>query len=483
MSKTIDVRRTVPWIIFSIFFAVLNETVFNVSTPVIAAQFNLTAAEVSWVMTTFIIFFGVGSVIYGKLSDIFSLRTLIVFGILLYVAGSILGFVLQFYYPAVIAGRGIQGAGASAIPALVNVLVARYFPVAERGRIFGTITSTVAFAIGVGPVIGGFVSGTLHWSLLFVIPVFTIIAARSFLKLLPAEERRPGTVDIPGAVMIALSVGTLMVFLTMGLWYFLVASIVLLVGFVLDVLFSKNPFIDLALLKNGAFRKRLYAGFIIFSVVTGVLFVIPFMLHSVSGLGSSQIGFVLFPGAMSAALVGRFGGNLADRRGNGFVIAIGLTLLCGSFLALSSVLGRSVLLIGAALVLMYVGFNFTQTALINSVSQSLDETDIGVGMGLFNLSSFISNAIGTALVGNYLQSGGLRIMLNPLVVDAKVIPYSNLLVIFSLLVALGGVLYFRSSRARGATPVPASAYAEPERTSAEDCLAAMRSGRLLAGCE
>lgn len=482
MSKTIDVARTVPWIIFTIFFAVLNETVFNVSTPVIARQFHLTAAGVSWVMTTFIIFFGVGSVIYGKLSDIFSLRTLIVFGILLYVTGSLLGFALQFYYPAVIVARGIQGAGASAIPALVNVIVARYFPVSERGRVFGTITSTVAFAIGVGPVIGGFVSGTLHWSLLFVIPVFTIIAARSFLKLLPAEERRPGTVDIPGAIMIVGGVGALMLFLTMGQWYYLAASVALLGGFVLDVLFSKNPFIDLALLKNGAFRKRLYAGFIVFSVVTGVLFVIPFMLNSIGGLSSSKIGFVLFPGAMSAALVGRFGGNLADRRGNGFVISIGLTLLGASFLALSSVLGHSVVLIGATLVMMYIGFNFSQTALINSVSQSLDETDTGVGMGLFNLAGFLSSAIGTALVGKYLLIGGLRAPLNPLVSDAKVLPYSNLLVIFSFLVIVGGWLYYRSSRAGGATTIK-TVLAEGDQTSAEDCLAAIRAGRLIAGCE
>jgi DHA2 family metal-tetracycline-proton antiporter-like MFS transporter len=283
--------------------------------------------------------------------------------------------------------------------------------------------------------------------------------------------------------MIVGGVGALMLFLTMGQWYFLVASVALLGGFVLDVLFSKNPFIDLALLKNGAFRKRLYASFIVFAVVTGVLFVIPFMLNSVGGLSSSQIGFVLFPGAMSAALVGRFGGNLADRRGNGFVVSIGLVLLGASFLALSSVLGHSVVLIGATLVMMYVGFNFSQTALINSVSQSLDEAETGVGMGLFNLAGFLSSAIGTALVGKYLLIGGLRTPLNPTVSDTKILPYSNLLVIFSFLVLVGGVLYFRSTRVGIGAAIPKTVLAEGDRISAEDCLAAMQAGRLVAGCE
>ena len=66
--------RLLPWIIYLICFAVLNETVFNVSTPKISQQFNLSPAGVSWIMTIFLVFFGIGSVIYGKLSDIFSLK-------------------------------------------------------------------------------------------------------------------------------------------------------------------------------------------------------------------------------------------------------------------------------------------------------------------------------------------------------------------------------------------------------------------------
>jgi DHA2 family metal-tetracycline-proton antiporter-like MFS transporter len=54
-------------IIFILFFAVLNETVFNVSIPKIAAQYGLSPSGISWVATIFFIFFGIGSVIYGKL--------------------------------------------------------------------------------------------------------------------------------------------------------------------------------------------------------------------------------------------------------------------------------------------------------------------------------------------------------------------------------------------------------------------------------
>ncbi|HUX12868.1 MAG TPA: MFS transporter [Spirochaetia bacterium] len=442
----LDTKKTIPWIIFIIFFAVLNETVFNVSTPVIAKQFNLSASGVSWVMTTFVIFFGVGSVIYGKLSDIFSPKSLILFGISLYSAGSLLGFVFQSSYAVVIAARAIQGAGASAIPALVMVVVARYIPSQERGRVFGVITSTVAFGIGVGPIIGGFVSGALHWSFLFAVPLFTLISIPAFRRVLPGEERRPGKVDVPGALLVAGGVGSLMLFLTFDKWYYLVASITLLTGFIVDVLVSPNPFIDVALLRNSVFRKRVYVGFIIFSVVTGVLFVVPLMLTSVRGMSTSSIGLILFPGAIISALLGTYGGNLADKRGNAFVITIGLSLLVASFLLLSFAIGGAAILIAGTLVLMYVGFNFTQTALINSVSQTLDESDTGIGMGLFNLVSFISAAVGTSLVGRYLEGGWLDFWHSPLIADSRAFPYSNLLIVFALLVLAGAGVYYRSNR-------------------------------------
>ena len=445
---TIDVKRTVPWIIFVIFFAVLNETVFNVSTPAIAHQFCLSASGVSWIMTTFIIFFGVGSVIYGKLSDVFSLRSLIVFGIVVYSAGSALGLAFQSSYPIVIAARAVQGSGASAIPALITVLVARHIPSNERGRVFGIITSTVAVAIGIGPAIGGFVSGVLHWSLLFAVPLFTLISIPFFRRILPREARRRGGVDVPGAVLVAGGVGSLMLYLTFASWYFLAAAGLLLAGFVVDVLTARDPFIDLALLRNSPFRKRVYVGFILFSIVIGSLFVIPLMLSSLRGLSTGTIGLVLFPGAIASAALGTLGGNLADRRGNTFVITIGLALLLASFVSLSIVLSFSVILVAAALVLMYIGFNFAQTALFNSVSQTLDEHETGVGMGLFNLVSFISGAIGTSLVGRYLEGGWLDFFHNPLVADSRALPYSNLLLVFTLLALLAGAIYLSSGARR-----------------------------------
>lgn len=448
LQKPLDAKKALPWIVFLVFFGVLNETVFNVSTPAIARQFGLSPSGVSWVMTTFIVFFGIGSVIYGRLSDLFSLKRLIVIGVLIYAAGSCAGFLLHSSYPAVIASRAVQGAGASAIPALIMVIVARYFPPEVRGRVFGSITSTVAFAAGVGPVIGGFVSGTFGWTYLFLIPLFTLISIPFFLRVLPEEARREGRVDFLGAFLIAIGVGSFILFLSFTAWYYLAASLLALGLFTVHIRRSRNPFIEPSLFRNRRFRAGLFVGFVIFSTAIGIIFLIPLMLNALRGLSTREIGLIMFPGAISGVVFGTVGGNLADKRGNGFVISFGVLSLVASLLLLSFLLGFSPWLMSAALLLTFVGFTLIQTALVNSVSQTLEVHQTGVGMGLFNLVTFISGAVGTALVARVLESRWLDYRLISLVSEDKAVAYSNLLVVFAALVTAGGLLYFRGFRTR-----------------------------------
>ena len=449
-APVIDAGRTLPWLIYLVFFAVLNETVFNVSTPAISHQYGLSPSGVSWVMTSFIVFFAMGSVIFGRLSDLFSIKRLILIGICLYAGASAAGFALQAFYPGVIAARAVQGAGASALPALIMVIIARYFPAEQRGRVFGTITSVVAFAAGVGPVIGGFVSGSLGWPFLFAIPLLTLVSIPFFLRLLPAEPRRQGGVDIVGAVLVALGITALIFFLSFSSWYYLAASAVAVAALVLWIRRVKDPFIDPGLFRNVRFRAGMIVGFLVFSASIGIIFVIPLMFSNLRGISTREIGLLMFPGAISGVVFGRLGGSIADRRGNRPVMGIGLALLVGSLLVISFLVSLSPWLISAGLLLTYVGFTLIQTGLINSVSQTLGMRETGTGMGLFNLVTFISAAVGTALVARVLASGWFDFGLNPVITEAKAWPYGNLMVAFALIIAVGGAVYFaRFRRSRG----------------------------------
>ncbi|UFJ42641.1 MFS transporter [Brevibacillus humidisoli] len=435
-------KKSVPWIYYVIFFAVLNESVFNVSTPSIAEQFQLDAAGVSWVVTIFFIVFGMGMVIFGKLSDMHSVKKLITMGIVLYSLGSVLGFVLQSWYPAVILSRAIQGAGGSAIPALVFVMVARFFTQAERGKMFGIITSTVSFAIGIGPVLGGYVAGSLHWSYLFLIPLPVLVAIPFFRSYLPEEARKPGTLDIMGAVLLGVVVTALILFTTKSETLYLLAAVIALVLFVIRIRKAKEPFVDPALFANSLYRSGILIGFLIFGTVMSVMFVIPLMLHHMYHLNTETIGLILFPGAISAVIFGRVAGNMTVKRGSHFVVYLGLLLIAISLLLQSSSIGFWVWYIGAALIMMYIGFSFLQTALAESITQILPVHQIGVGMGFFNMTSTLSGAVVTALVAKVMEQELFAFPFHPFISDARAYLYGNLILILSLVVVTSALLYF-----------------------------------------
>jgi len=453
VAHSSDIKKSVLWIYYVIFFAVLNESVFNVSTPSIAEQFQLDASGVSWVVTIFFIAFGMGMVIFGKLSDMYSVKKLITIGIALYSLGSILGFVLQSWYPAVILSRAIQGVGGSSIPALVFVMVARFFTVEERGKMFGIITSTVSFAIGIGPVLGGYIAGSFHWSYLFLIPLPVLVAIPFFQKLLPEEQRRAGKLDIVGALLLGVVVSTLILFTTEARWLYLIVASIALVLFIIHIRRAEEPFVQPALFTNPLYRNGLIIGFLIFGTVMSVMFVIPLMLHKMYGLNTETIGLIMFPGAFSAVIFGRVAGNLTVKRGSHFVVYLGLALVALSLLLQSSSIGLWVWYIGVALIIMYIGFSFVQTALTESVTQILPVHQIGVGMGLFNMTSTISGAVVTALVAKAMEQELFAFPLHPLILDSHAHMYGNLILILCIVVVASVLLYFLSFGKKGPQPM------------------------------
>ncbi|MGZ4135363.1 MAG: MFS transporter, partial [Tumebacillaceae bacterium] len=137
-------------------------------------------------------------------------------------------------------------------------------------------------------------------------------------------------------------------------------------------------------------------------------------------------------------------GKMTVKRGSHFVVYVGLALLALSLLLQSSTIGLWVWYIGASLVFMYIGFSFVQTALTESVTQILPVDQIGVGMGLFNMTATISGAIVTALVAKAMEQNLFAFPLHPLISDPQAYMYANLILILCLVVIASTLLYFGS---------------------------------------
>nr|WP_237712565.1 MFS transporter [Paenibacillus elgii] len=161
----VQTSRFILWLSILTFFSVMNETMFNVSLPDIAAHFHIAPSAANWTNTCFSLSFAIGVAVYGKISEHTGMRKLLLFGMLTYGFGSVVGLLGHDWYPGVLTARFLQGIGASAIPSLIMVMIVKVVEPGKQGKAFGLIGSVVAFGEGIGPVIGGAVSGYMHWSL------------------------------------------------------------------------------------------------------------------------------------------------------------------------------------------------------------------------------------------------------------------------------------------------------------------------------
>lgn len=395
-------RRIVPLLCFIVFFSVLNGTMFNVAVPDIAEEFALSPAGVSWVITAYIVVFALAAVTYGKLADLHPVRNLITIGLVLFNTGAFLGFFARGY-PLLLAARFLQASGGGAIPAMGMIVATRYFPPESRGRVLGAVASTVAFASGVGPVVGGLLAGNLHWRYLFLVSGATLAAIPLFRRLLPRDENPAGLFDRCGALLLGAAVTLLLLFVAQGVLWTLPAGSFALAAFAFHIRRAVNPFVPPELFASRHYSGGLLTVFPAVGTVFGMFFLVPLLLRQVHQLGTWEIGLVLFPGAMSAAVLGNIGGRLADRVGGPAVVRTGLALLVAGFLLLALFAGSPPWVVTALLVVTYAGFSFIHASLAKTVSLTLPRPQAGVGMGFYNLVFFTAGAFGAAVAGRLLE--------------------------------------------------------------------------------
>ncbi|MDQ3462993.1 MAG: MFS transporter, partial [Actinomycetota bacterium] len=111
-------------VVTAILIMAFNQTFVNVVVPDIRRDYGATQGQVGWVVTGYLLVLAVGIPLYGRIADLYSLRRTFALGLFLLAVGS-LACALAPSLPLLVAGRILQAAGASAIPALGFAAVAK----------------------------------------------------------------------------------------------------------------------------------------------------------------------------------------------------------------------------------------------------------------------------------------------------------------------------------------------------------------------
>lgn len=262
--------------------------------------------------------------------------------------------------------------------------------------------SGVALGLGLGPVVGGTIVQYLGWQYLFLLTASTVLLVPFFYSLIPNEKGGSGNFDILGGILVGTGVTALLLAMTTKSLPSLLVGIFAIflfqwrirkvkAPFVLPVLFTNSPYLRLAAVGIGAYMCSFAA-----------LYLLPQILVHHFELTAMQAGFIIFPGSLLSMLVSRRVGKLIDGFGNHTIIRV-LPFFMLSATVLFAIFGSlSFWAIAAIYSLMSLAFTFLTSSVSNEMSRILHPTQIGSGMGLFQLLQFFSGAFGVAATATTL---------------------------------------------------------------------------------
>jgi multidrug resistance protein len=190
-------------LMLAMFLAGLDQTIVATSLSTMAR--DLDGWELmSWVVSVYLVASTVTTPIYGRLSDIYGRRPVLLIGIALFLGSSVLCALSQTM-PQLIASRALQGIGGGGLRSVSQAAIADVIPPRERGRYQGYFSSVMAFSNLLGPVLGGFFADYLTWHWIFWINIpfgiLALILCNRNLRRLPKPKLKPA-IDWFGAALI-----------------------------------------------------------------------------------------------------------------------------------------------------------------------------------------------------------------------------------------------------------------------------------------
>jgi EmrB/QacA subfamily drug resistance transporter len=395
---------------------VLDATIVNVALPHVQRALGFSGTGLEWVVNAYAVTFGGLLLLGGRAGDILGRRRVFVSGLLLFSGASLLGgFATSQWW--LLTARAVQGAGGAVIAPTALALITTNFPEGgERNRAFGVYAAMAGAGSAVGLLLGGILTTYASWRwVLFVNVPIGIVVAAAALRVLAESPRRPGRIDVAGAVTGTSGIALLVYGLSKaatgpdGVSHWgdaqvlasLAASVVLLVSFVLIERRSSHPLLPMRILAD---RNRSGAYLIMLCVATGLFglfFFLTLFIQNVLGYSAIRSGIAYLPFAVGVVTASALASQLMRRIGARPLILAGAAAVAGGmfwFSRLTEHAGYASQLLGPQLVSSFgLGLVFVPLALV--ALHNVADQDSGVASSLLNTAQQVGGAIGLAVLG------------------------------------------------------------------------------------
>jgi len=343
-------------LVIGLLVVILDNTILNVALKTIQEDLGATQNELVWAINAYSLAFAALLVTWGVLGDRFGRKRILLIGLVLFGAASALS-AFATSPGELIAFRALMGIGGASVMPISLSIITVIFPPQERGKAIGIWAAAVGGAVALGPVLGGLLLEHPNWfqwltgndwgSVFFINVPIVIIGIIGIIMLVPETKNpRPGKLDPVGLVLSVVGLFAI----TYGIqnassdgwaspntWGYIVAGVVILLGFGYYELKSTHPSIDLSLFKIRSFSVPLTGVTLAFAAMQGTLLFLTFYYQIVRGWSPLQAGLLVLPFAVGQLLGAPRSAKMVNRFGARTVITVGLVfalagMLCFGFI-------------------------------------------------------------------------------------------------------------------------------------------------------
>jgi len=411
-----QILRVLSGVILCIFLAAIDQTVVIPAVPAIAADLH-GFDHLAWIVSAYLLTATAATPVYGKLSDIYGRRALLLPAIVLFVVASMLCGAAQ-NLTQLIGARALQGLGGAGLMSMAQASIADVVAPRERGRYQGYMAGAWGVASIAGPVLGGWMTDQLSWRYIFWVnlPIGLgafVLSARG-LRLLKAAHRERAPIDFAGAALIAaVTTASLLVMSWGGGTYpwlstpvigLMAAAVALLALLIWRERRAADPLLPPRLFANAVFVRGVAIAAIAAAGMFGATFLLPLQFQLTRGVDAATSGTLLVPFLASTVVGAYASGQLARRIGRVKPILLGgLALSVLGFLLLATLdAGGGHLCSVVDMALLGIGIGSCMPTSLVLVQNAAERRDVGAATGGLLFLRSMGGAFGSTLVGALL---------------------------------------------------------------------------------
>jgi EmrB/QacA subfamily drug resistance transporter len=408
--------RVLGAVMIGIFLAALDQTVVGTALPRIITDLGGNDLY-TWAFTAYLLTSTISGPLYGKLSDLFGRRPIFLFGIGVFMTGSLLAGLSQEMWQ-LIGARGIQGLGSGALFPIALAVIGDLFAPSERGRYQGLFGAVFGLSVLIGPAIGGLTTDTIGWPWVFFLnlPVGALVFAivwRSLPSYHPGGERP--RIDYVGAALFTAALVPILVGLTnkqAAAWTDPSVGGLLALGAVILLVFlwvesrAVEPIVPLDLFRNRSFSVSVAAVFLAAIGFFATVVFLPRWFQVVAGASATESGYQILPLLGGLIISAVLSGQIVSRTGRYRTLIFGaLVVMAAGLFALTNLRADTPIpLLWAWMFVTGLGVGPTFAVFTLIVQNGVPVQRLGTATSNLTFFQQVGGTVGLALTGTIFST-------------------------------------------------------------------------------